>query len=92
MLHQKSFTMNNIFSDKILDIAGWVGVVFVLGSYCLLALGIIDGNSWTYHTLVLFGSAFVAAISLKRHAFQPAVLNVAFAALAIMALVRLAII
>jgi len=74
------------------EVLGWVGVVFVLGSYCLLALGIIDGNSWMYHSLVLAGSAFVAIISYQKRAFQPLVLNAIFALLAIIALIRLALI
>lgn len=77
-------------TDRTLEIAGWIGVVFVVGSYCLLAMGLIDGNSWLYHGLVLIGSLFVAAISYKRRVIQPMVLNLCFAGLAIVALVRIA--
>lgn len=78
-------------SNHLLEIAGWIGVIFVLGSYYLLATGIIDGNTWPYHSLVLVGSVFVASISLKRRALQPAVLNICFALMAIVALIRLAL-
>ncbi len=79
-------------SNDLYETLGWIGVVFILSSYCLLALGIIDGSSWLYHTLLLGGSATVAAISYKKHAFQPFLLNVIFAILAIIALIRLAFI
>lgn len=75
--------------NKMYEVLGWVGVVFVLGSYCLLAIGIIDGNSWIYHAMVLAGSSMIAAISLKRRVFQPAVLNLCFSILAVIALLRL---
>lgn len=75
-----------------LEIAGWVGVLCVLGSYLLLAAGLIDGNSWMYHVLILIGSLFIAAISYKKRIFQPMVLNLCFSTLALVALVRLALI
>lgn len=83
------YHMNMRVSDTTYEILGWIGVVFVLGSYCLLATGIISGDSWPYHALVLFGSAFIAGISLKRHNLQPFVLNVVFSILAIIALARI---
>ena len=77
--------------NHVYEILGWFGVVFVVGSYCLLALGILNGNNWPYHALVLVGSVFVTAISLQRRAMQPAVLNACFAALALVALIRIAL-
>lgn len=76
-------------ASQVYEILGWIGVVFILGSYCLLATGMIDGNSWVYHVLVLAGSAFVAAISYKKRICQPMVLNVCFSVLALLALVRI---
>lgn len=76
-------------ASQVYEILGWVGVVFVLGSYCLLATGIIDGNSWVYHVLVLTGSVFIAVISYIRRVYQPMVLNICFSVLAIVALVRI---
>ena len=75
--------------SKLYEILGWIGVLFVLCSYALLATNIIDGNSWMYHALVLTGSTFVAAISYKKRVFQPMVLNVCFSVLALLALVRI---
>lgn len=75
--------------SQIYEILGWAGVVFVLGSYGLLATNIIDGNSWVYHALVLVGSIFIASISYIRRVFQPMVLNVCFSLLALVALVRI---
>ncbi len=77
-------------TNNILEIAGWLGVVFVLGSYMLLATGIIDGNSWIYHSLVLVGSISIIIISYKKRVFQPVVLNGVLSIFAIVALIRIA--
>lgn len=70
---------------------GWLGVLFVLGGYFLLATGIITGSAWEYHVLMLFGSTFLGIISWKKKTYQPAVLNAFFVLLAGIALIRLAI-
>lgn len=76
-------------SSQTYEILGWVGVVFVLGSYSLLATNVIDSNSWVYHALVLTGSLFIAIISYIRRVFQPMILNVCFSVLALVALIRI---
>lgn len=71
------------------EVLGWLGVVFVLGSYFLLASGFIDSNSWIYHSLVLLGSVFIIIISYKKHVFQPVVLNSVLSIFAVIALIRI---
>lgn len=71
------------------EILGWIGVLFVLGGYFLLATGIIAGNAWQYHVLMFFGSTFLAIISWTKQNYQPVVLNVLFVFVAVIALVRL---
>lgn len=71
------------------DIFGWIGVMLIIASYSLIALGIVDGNSLIYHGLVLVGSIAVGVISIKKQAFQPAVLNILFSLLALIAIVRI---
>lgn len=76
-------------STNLGEIAGWIGVVFIAGSYSLLALGVVDGQSLFYHSLVLAGSVFVAGISYRKHAYQPFILNALFAILAMLAIIRI---
>lgn len=68
---------------------GWIGSIAILGSYFLLSFGIIDGKSYTYHSLVLFGSIGLAIITYRHRAFQSFVVNTAFFIFATIALVRL---
>lgn len=78
--------------EKISDIiewAGWIGVVLILGGYVLLSTGIINGNVWQYHVMVLLGSTFVGIVSYKKRNFQPVVMNAAFILFALIALDRI---
>ena len=76
-------------TNSIYEILGWVGVLLVLGSYMFLATGILDGDSWLYHALVLLGGIFIIIISYKKHVFQPVVLNSVLCAFAVVALIRI---
>lgn len=78
-------------TDTIIEIAGWIGVVLVLGSYFLLASGFIHSESWEYHVMILVGAVFVAIVSYRKRSFQPALLNIVFVVLAVIALLRLSL-
>lgn len=71
------------------EIIGWVGSVSILSSYGLLSTGIINGSSYIYHTLVLFGSIGLALITYRHRAFQSFTVNIAFGVFATLALIRL---
>ena len=75
--------------QRLLEISGWIGVALVLLGYGLVSTGVISGNAATYHVFMLFGSLFVALISLKQRSYQPAALNICFFILAAIALIRL---
>ena len=77
--------------NDIYEYIGWIGVVLVLSSYALISLGVVGGDSVLYHALVLAGSVAVAVISFKKRAYQPAILNTAFAVFGVIALARIAI-
>lgn len=78
-------------TNTIYEILGWIGVLLVLGSYILLATGILNGDSWIYHSLVLLGGIFIIIISYKKHVFQPVVLNGVLCAFAVLALLRISL-
>jgi len=74
---------------KFLNSYAWLGTVVILGSYFLLASGRLDGDSFFYHAMVLFGSLGVMLNSYKKNDMQPAVLNAIFVVIAIYAIVRI---
>ena len=72
------------------ELVGWIGTALVIGSYVLLSLGILQGDDFIYHSLVLAGSLGVALISYIRKVYQPFVINSFFVVIAIIAIIRLA--
>lgn len=77
------------FINNIIEIAGWFGVLLILGGYWLLAVDAIHSRSWEYHVMILVGSTFVGIVSWRKRNYQPVALNIVFVLLAIVALTRL---
>ena len=67
---------------------GWCGTALILGGYLLLSLGIFT-NDWPYHTCMLIGSLCIVYISSRDKLWEVVVLNVCFAIIALVALIRL---
>jgi hypothetical protein len=78
-------------SPKIIEIMGWYGAGAILIAYALVSTGVVSPHSWQYQLLNLTGSLGILAISLAKHAKQPAVLNIVWAAVALAALVSMII-
>ena len=74
----------------LLDIIDWLGVILILGAYTLLSFGLIT-PSYAFQIPTLIGSLAVAVVSWVRRDKQPAILNFAFTAIAVIAIIRLAI-
>lgn len=72
------------------EIIDWIGVLLILGAYAALSFGWIDATL-LFQVPTLIGSAIVAIISWRRRDTQPAILNFAFAAIAMIAIIRLVI-
>ncbi len=73
---------------KIIDeIVGWYGTVAIVVAYALLSFGAITSINLTYQILNGTGAIGIAYISFKKNAYQPGVLNVIWAAIAIISLI-----
>jgi hypothetical protein len=77
--------------SKMTELLGWYGAAAILVAYTLVSTGVISPHSWQYQLLNLTGSLGILAISLAKHAKQPAVLNIVWAAVALVALVGMVI-
>ena len=84
-----SMTKKKQSTNNIYELIGWAGTVLLLLGYALLSLGLISGDSYTYHVFALFGSLFIAIISYRKRVMQPAVLNAIFSCLAVVAIGRI---
>ncbi len=72
----------NSTSKKILSIYGWYGTAAILVAYFLVSFG-LAGDLVIYQILNLTGSTALAIIGFMKKAWQPAVLEAAWAFIAI---------
>lgn len=74
---------------KLIEIFGWYGALAILGAYALVSLGQLPTDSFGYQFLNATGAIGMVMVSLHRKAYQPAVLNIIWVVVAIVALVRI---
>ena len=77
------------FKQLISEIAGWYGTVAILTAYILVSFNIIDGTTVAFQLLNLTGALGVMAIAVYKHVKQSVVLNIFWAAVAIIALINI---
>jgi hypothetical protein len=75
---------------KISEILGWYGAVAIVGAYFLVSFNVIAADSLLYQMLNFTGAIGVVAV-LAKGVQQPAVLNVFWALIALIAIVRILI-
>ena len=71
------------------EMLGWIGALALLGSYALLSLGLVNGDSFVYHGMLLVGSIGLAIITYRHQAYQSFIVNAIFSFLACIAIFRL---
>lgn len=72
-----------------LEFIGWYGVVAIVGAYALNSFDLIESNSISYQLLNLSGAIGVLSISFVKQAYQPAILNIIWAFIALVALLKI---
>jgi hypothetical protein len=78
-----------IFSMKTLfEILGWYGTVAILAAYALVSFSIISPDNVWYQILNGTGAVGIVVVSYYKRAYQPAVLNLVWAGIALVALIR----
>ena len=68
---------------------GWYGTVAILVAYALVSFHLVSADNIWYQLLNLTGALGIAAVSYAKRAYQPMVLNVMWAGIAVVALVRI---
>ena len=77
-------------TDRLLvDAAGWLAALLILGGYALLTAGKVDARSPLYQWLNVVGACGFVINSGYFKAWPSAVLNVIWAGIGIVALVRI---
>lgn len=75
--------------EKITEILGWYGVIAVVGAYALLSLNILSNNSLLFQGLNLTGAIGIMVDAIQDKNTQPAVLNIIWAIIALVAIVKI---
>jgi len=70
------------------DALSWSSMVLVLLAYGLLSFGVFERTDALYHSMNLFGALGLGLDCFRKKAFPPMVLNIFFAAIAVVTLAR----
>ena len=81
-----------VMNKKAAELLGWYGTVAILGSYALVSMDVIAATSLTYQLLNLTGAVGILVISLRKGVKQSVALNAFWAAIAVVAIVRIIVI
>ncbi|MEV4285377.1 hypothetical protein AB0K40_07700 [Nonomuraea bangladeshensis] len=76
--------------DLLLAVVGWAGAAVLLAAYALVSSGRIQGDGLTYQVMNLFGAVGLMVNSAWSAAWPSAGLNLVWAAIGVVALVKLA--
>ena len=70
---------------------GWYGVAVILLAYALVSFDAIEVDSLAYQVMNLTGAFGIVAVSLVKRVFQSVVLNLVWAAIAAIAIIRVVV-
>jgi hypothetical protein len=74
---------------KIVEIFGWYGMIAILGAYFLISFEILESTSLIFQFLNITGAIGIVTVSLYKKAYQPGVLNIIWAIIALLAILRI---
>ena len=76
-------------NKTITEVVGWYGTVAILGAYALVSFEIVEPTSFLYQVLNGTGAIGIVIISFSKKAYQPGVLNLIWAVIALIAIVKI---
>ena len=79
------------FFDELHEIAGWVGMVLILGAYAGISTQTLSLDTLTYQALNAAGALLLIYSTYTTRSYPVMVLNVVWLAIALLALARLVV-
>ncbi len=73
------------------EIFGWIGAVLILLAFALSNFGILSQTNFSYQILNILGAIGIVYHSLTKKDYQPAVLNIIWALVAVLAIIKILI-
>ena len=77
--------------ESFTEFAGWAGVLSILLAYALLTFDVLSADQAAYHILNLVGGAGIIIDAVADKNYQPVVLNLIWAVIAVYAIVRVVV-
>ena len=76
-------------NNLLINIVGWYGAVATLSAYFLISAGFVHGKDLSYQLLNFSGAIGLAIICYHKRTYQPLVVNIIWAFIAILAIVNI---
>lgn len=73
----------------LIETAGWYGTVAILLAYALVSFSVLAPTDIWYQVLNGTGAIGIVAVSLYKKAYQPGVLNIIWAIIAVVAITQI---
>jgi len=71
------------------EVIGWYGTVAIILAYALVSFGFMTAQDLVYQMLNATGAIGIVYISLAKKVYQPAVLNIIWTIIAVIAIVNI---
>jgi hypothetical protein len=79
-------------NQKIIDeTIGWYGTGAIVIAFALVSFNVLSASTFLYQILNGTGALGIVYVSLKKNAYQPGVLNIIWAIIALIAIIRLSV-
>lgn len=72
-----------------IEIYGWYGAIAIITAYALVSFSLIEPTSFTYQALNITGALGIALVSFYKKAYQPGILNIVWAIIALVAITKI---
>ena len=70
------------------ELIGWCGALAILMAYAMVSFGKLSPTALPYQFLNASGALGIVYISFKKKAYQPGVLNIVWAIIAVIAIIK----
>ncbi|MEK7461137.1 MAG: hypothetical protein AAB647_02920 [Patescibacteria group bacterium] len=74
---------------QVINFLGWLGVLIIISAYFLVTFTLVDPQSVLYLILNLIGSLLIVTETFSKRDFQPGILNIVWALIALVGLARI---
>src|SRR5260221_13061492 len=75
--------------QKIIEIIGWYGTIAIVSAYALSSFGMLRSSDFLYQLLNFTGAIGIVIDAFSKKDYQPGVLNVIWAVIALVAVVKI---